>query len=82
TDLQAITIAAASPFLVVIIFLMVALWKDLSNDPLYLDQRSHREFAARLARERRVHAEHRRAQERRAQRAKRLAERNKSEPMK
>ncbi len=81
-NLQAITIAAASPFLVVIIFLMVALWRDLSNDPLYLDQRSHREFAARLARERRVHAEHRRAQERRAQRAKRLAERNKSEPMK
>ncbi|GAB3704600.1 glycine betaine transporter BetP [Corynebacterium nasicanis] len=84
-NLQAITIAAASPFLLVILALMAALWKDLSHDPLYLDHRSQREFSARLARERRLHAEHRRTEERRAQRAervKRSAKRNKSQPMK
>jgi len=81
-NLQAITIAAASPFLVVIILLMVALWRDLSNDPLYLDQRSHREFAVRLARERRIHAEHRQAEERRARSLQRSAKRNKPDAMK
>jgi len=81
-NLQAITIAAASPFLVVIILLMVALWRDLSNDPLYLDQRSHREFAVRLARERRIHAEHRQVEERRARSLQRSAKRNKPDAMK
>ena len=81
-NLQSITIVAASPFLLIIIGLMVALWRDLSNDVIYLDYRSQREFSARLARERRVHRELRQVEERKARRAKRLAERNKSRPMK
>ena len=81
-NLQSITIVAASPFLLIVIGLMVALWKDLSNDVIYLDHRSQREFNSRLARERRIHREHRLAEERRAQRAQRLAKRNKAQPMK
>lgn len=81
-NLQSITIVAASPFLVIIIGLMFALVKDLSNDVLYLDHRSQQDFAARLARERRIHAEHVRAEELKARRQKRLAKRNKPTPMK
>lgn len=56
-NLQNVTIIAASPFLLVVILLMVAMIKDLRNDVIYLDYRSQQEFAARLARERRIHAE-------------------------
>ncbi|QGU04055.1 Glycine betaine transporter BetP [Corynebacterium comes] len=81
-NLQSITIVAASPFLLIVVGLMVALVKDLSNDVLYLDHRSQQAFAARLARERRIHAEHVRAEELKARRQKRLANRNRQTPMK
>lgn len=58
SNLQNITIIAASPFLVVIFVLMFALLKDLRNDEIYLDHREQQRFAARLARERRIHLEH------------------------
>lgn len=57
TNLQSVTIIAASPFLVVIIALMVALARGLSDDPLYLDHKSQQKWAMKLARERRIHAE-------------------------
>lgn len=55
SNLQNLTIIAASPFLVVIVALMFAIVKDLSNDEIYLDYREQQRFAARLARERRIH---------------------------
>lgn len=57
TNLQNITIVAASPFLIVIFLLMFALVKDLRNDEMYLDYREQQRFATRLARERRIHRE-------------------------
>ncbi|GGG78617.1 glycine betaine transporter BetP [Corynebacterium pelargi] len=57
SNLQNLTIIAASPFLVVIIALMFAILKDLRNDEIYLDYREQQRFAARLARERRIHVD-------------------------
>ncbi|MCG7258598.1 MULTISPECIES: BCCT family transporter [unclassified Corynebacterium] len=54
TNLQNVTIIAASPFLLVIIALMFSIYKALSNDQLYLDEKAHREYALRMARERRI----------------------------
>lgn len=59
SNLQNVTIVAATPFLFVVIGLMFALVKDLSNDVIYLEYREQQRFNARLARERRVHNEHR-----------------------
>lgn len=59
-NLQNVTIIAASPFLLVLIGLMVAIVKGLANDPNYLDIKSQRKFAMRLARERRLHRENQR----------------------
>lgn len=54
TNLQNVTIIAASPFLLVIIALMFSIYKALSNDQLYLDEKAQREYALRMARERRI----------------------------
>nr|WP_304505768.1 BCCT family transporter [Corynebacterium sp. TAE3-ERU12] len=54
SNLQSVTIIAASPFLLVIIALMFSLVKGLNQDPMYLDDREQRRFALRLARERRM----------------------------
>ncbi|WP_420099796.1 BCCT family transporter [Corynebacterium sp.] len=66
-SLQTVTIIAASPFVVLICFLCVAIYKGLSQDPLFLDEKQKRAFALRLARERRHQetAEARAARERR-----------------
>ena len=56
SNLQSVTILAASPFVLVIIALMFALVKGLSDDPLYLDDKEQRRFALKLARERRIAA--------------------------
>ncbi|STC69992.1 BCCT family transporter [Corynebacterium pilosum] len=55
--LQSVTIVAASPFLVILILLMFAIVKDLRNDVIYLDAREQKEFAQKLAIERRLHRE-------------------------
>lgn len=68
SNLQNLTIIAASPFVVVIFLLMFALLKDLRNDAIYLDYREHRAWAAQLARERRLHREHRRREHARMRR--------------
>ena len=57
SNLQNVTIIAASPFLLVIVGLMVSLYRGLSDDPLYLDHKEQQQFAMKLARERRIHAE-------------------------
>ena len=54
TNLQNVTIIAASPFVLVIIALMFSIYKALSNDQLYLDEKAQREYALRMARERRI----------------------------
>ncbi len=56
TNVQNITIIAASPFVLIIIALMFAIVKSLSNDPLYLDHKAQRHYAMRDAREKRVAA--------------------------
>ncbi|MFE1514841.1 glycine/betaine ABC transporter, partial [Corynebacterium bovis] len=63
-----VTIIAASPFVVIIIALMVSLVKGLSNDPMYLDEKEQRRFGLRLARERRLQAEDDAREQRRRQR--------------
>ena len=52
-SLQTVTILAASPFVILILFLCLALYKGLSQDPMFLDEKQKRAFALRLARERR-----------------------------
>ena len=69
SNLQSVTILAASPFVLVIIALMFSLVKGLSDDPLYLDDKEQRRFALKLARERRIAAA---AEGRRAARAGRV----------
>lgn len=54
SNLQNITILAASPFVLVILALMLALVKGLSDDPMYLDDKGQRRFALKMARERRL----------------------------
>ncbi|HZK32732.1 MAG TPA: BCCT family transporter, partial [Corynebacterium sp.] len=55
--LQNVTIVAATPFLLIIILLMFALFKDLRNDVIYLDAREQQNFNRQLAIERRLHRE-------------------------
>lgn len=74
SNLQNVTIVAATPFLVIVILLMFAIVKDLRNDVIYLDYREQQRFARELARERRIHREYRRREllkERRAERLRR-----------
>ncbi|NME89617.1 BCCT family transporter [Corynebacterium stationis] len=56
-NLQNVTIVAASPFLVVLVFLMFAIVKDLRNDVIYVEYRESQAFQRKLARERRIHRE-------------------------
>jgi choline/carnitine/betaine transport len=69
TSLQSIAIISASPFVVLIIFLCFAIYRGLSQDPMFLDEKQKRAFALRLARERR----HQETQEQRAAREARAA---------
>lgn len=71
SNLQSVTITATAPFLLVIILLMFAIIRDLRNDVIYLDYRSQREFAVKLARERRLHERYQRAAALKAQRQER-----------
>lgn len=68
SNLQNITIVAATPFLLVLFFLMFALMKDLRDDEIYKDIRAQLRFAYQLARERRLHEEHVRRQKAKARR--------------
>ncbi|AKK10713.1 choline/carnitine/betaine transport [Corynebacterium uterequi] len=54
---QNVTIVAATPFLLIVVCLMVAILKDLRNDVIYLDHREHQRFQRQLAIERRKYRE-------------------------
>ena len=49
------TIVAATPFLLILILLMFAIVKDVSNDTIYLDKKEQDRFNRQLAIERRMH---------------------------
>nr|WP_316932488.1 BCCT family transporter [Corynebacterium poyangense] len=72
SNLQNVTIIAASPFLIVVFCLMFAIVKDLRNDVIYQDYREQQRFAARLARERRLYNQRRHREELRRRRAERI----------
>lgn len=57
SNLQSMTIVVASPFLIILVALMFAIVKGLSEDPLYLEAKEHAKFQRRLAREHRIHKE-------------------------
>ena len=44
-SLQSVTIVAATPFLFILVALMFAIVKDVSNDPIYLDAKEQERFA-------------------------------------
>lgn len=54
-SLQSVTIVAATPFLFILIALMFAIVKDMSNDTIYLDKKEQERFARQLAIARRMH---------------------------
>ena len=66
-SLQSVTIVAATPFLLILIALMFAIVKDLSNDTIYLDKKEQERFSRQLAIERRMHRDQRELDARKAQ---------------
>lgn len=73
SNLQNVTIVAASPFLIIVVLLMFALVRDLRNDVIYLEYREAQAFHRKLARERRIYREMERARENKRRRQARLA---------
>ncbi|MCP1387661.1 BCCT family transporter [Corynebacterium sp. TA-R-1] len=73
--LQSVTIVAASPFLIILVALMFAIVRDVSNDSLYLAQKEQERFARKLAIERRAHLDQLEFDERRRQMARMLKRR-------
>ncbi|MDO5732044.1 BCCT family transporter [Corynebacterium sphenisci] len=55
-SLQVIIIVAGSPFLFVVVALLVSLWRGVTTDPAHLEDRKARFAYARLAREQRIRA--------------------------
>ena len=76
-SLQSVTIVAATPFLFILIALMFAIVKDMSNDTIYLDKKEQERFARQLAIERRVHRDQAEFEARKAQMRGRLKPRAK-----
>ncbi|WP_311390444.1 BCCT family transporter [Corynebacterium haemomassiliense] len=66
-SLQSVTIVAATPFLIILIVLMFAIVKDMSNDTIYLDKKEQERFARQLAIERRMHRDQQQLEARKAQ---------------
>lgn len=54
TNLQNLTIIAAAPFVLIIVGLLFAIVRALGNDPMYLAEKEHRQFALRQAHARRI----------------------------
>ena len=66
-SLQSVTIVAATPFLFILIALMFAIVRDMSNDTIYLDKKEQERFARQLAIERRMHRDQQQLDARKAQ---------------
>ena len=62
SNLQNVTIVAALPFLFIVVGLMFAIYKALSEDVIYLEYREAQQFQRKMARERRLHREYQRTQ--------------------
>ena len=65
-SLQSVTIVAATPFLFILIALMFAIVKDMSNDSIYLDKKEQERFNRQLAIERRMYRDQQELEERKA----------------
>lgn len=74
SNLQNVTIVAALPFLFIVVGLMFAIYKALSNDVIYLEYRESQAFQRKLARERRLHREYQRAEELKKRRQRKRAQ--------
>ena len=74
SNLQSVTIVAALPFLFIVVGLMFAIYKALSNDIIYLEYRESQAFQRKLARERRLHREYQRAEELKKRRQRKRAQ--------
>ncbi|KXU18530.1 glycine/betaine ABC transporter [Corynebacterium sp. HMSC06D04] len=74
SNLQNVTIVAALPFLFIVVGLMCAIYKALSNDVIYLEYRESQAFQRKLARERRLHREYQRAEELKKRRQRKRAQ--------
>ena len=66
-SLQSVTIVAATPFLFILIALMFAIVKDMSNDTIYLDKKEQERFSRQLAIERRMMRDQAQLEERKRQ---------------
>ena len=62
SNLQNVTIVAALPFLFIVVGLMFAIYKALSEDVIYLEYREAQQFQRKMARERRLHRDYQRTQ--------------------
>ncbi|OFT81840.1 BCCT family transporter [Corynebacterium sp. HMSC29G08] len=74
--LQSVTIVAASPFLVILVALMFAIVKDVSNDTIYVAKKEQERFQRKLAIERRALLDQQEFEERRKQVKQMLTPRN------
>ena len=74
--LQSVTIVAASPFLIILVALMFAIVKDVSNDTIYLAKKEQERFNRKLAIERRALLDQQEFEERRKQVKQMLTPRN------
>ncbi|OHO70724.1 glycine/betaine ABC transporter [Corynebacterium sp. HMSC036D03] len=79
SNLQSVTIVAALPFLFIVVGLMFAIYKALSNDIIYLEYRESQAFQRKLARERRLHREYQRAEELKKRRQRKRAQRKRAQ---
>ena len=79
SNLQNVTIVAALPFLFIVVGLMFAIYKALSNDIIYLEYRESQAFQRKLARERRLHREYQRAEELKKRRQRKRAQRKRAQ---
>ncbi len=78
-NLQNVTIVATSPFILIMIGLMVSMLLDMRKDVIYQDYQEQQMFAARLARERRAVRDHERRQKLADRYAKRMEKRAESQ---
>ncbi len=74
SNLQNVTIVATSPFIVIMIGLMVSTLMDMRKDLIYQDYQDQQMFATKLARERRAVRDHQRREELAARHEQRMKE--------
>ncbi|WP_231909978.1 BCCT family transporter [Corynebacterium cystitidis] len=78
-NLQNVTIVATSPFILIMIGLMISTLLDMRKDVIYQDYQEQQIFAARLAHERRAMRDHERRQKLAKRYTKRMAKKAESQ---